>query len=461
MKKVALHTLGCKLNFSETSTVGRQFIERGFEIVAPDQPADVFVLNTCSVTLRADRECQQIIRRVLRQSPDAYVIVIGCYAQLQPEELASIDGVDLVLGAREKFSIFEHSSGLRKESLPQVFVSCIDDVAEFAPSSSAEVGNRTRAFLKVQDGCDYRCAFCTIPMARGVSRSQSPGAVLSEAKYLAERGFREIVLTGVNVGDYGTKDGSSLLELVKAIQDVEGIERIRISSMEPNLLTKDMIDFMLASKVMCNHFHIPLQSGSDVVLRRMRRRYSRDHYRDLVEYIKSQDPDAGIGADVIVGFPGETAKFFEETYLFLVDLPVTYLHVFTYSERENTPAAEMEGRVEPRTRSRRNEMLRILGQKKRYAFHRSFAGRTLPVLFESSRPGGRISGLTTNYIRVETGGTSMLTNSIQPVNITSADNAGCTGEISIPSFQTGDGVSNLHTDSYTQSLDVAPTMEFL
>lgn len=461
MKKVALHTLGCKLNFAETSALGKQFIERGFVVVEPDQPSDVFVLNTCSVTDRADRECRQIIRRMLRHSPDAYVVVTGCYAQLQPEEIASIPGVDLVLGAREKFNIFEHADGFTKQAIPQIMVSCIGDVGDFVPASSADVGGRTRAFLKIQDGCDYQCAFCTIPLARGSSRSLPVGDVLEEARHLAERGFKEIVLTGVNVGDYRAKNDTSLFMLMRELEHVDGIERIRISSMEPNLLTEEMIDFVLSSGRFCNHFHIPLQSGSDAMLRRMRRRYSRDHYRRLVEYIKSKDPDAGIGMDVIVGFPGENEELFEETYLFVVDLPVTYLHVFTYSERENTQAVKLSGRIEPNIRFRRNEMLRILGQKKRHAFHRSLTGRIFPVLFERARAGGSVSGLTPNYVRVETSGVPALENSIHSVRIVMPEHDRCSGEIMSSSFNTGEIPSNLHTDFNISPVDVSPIMELL
>jgi len=460
MKKVALYTLGCKLNFAETSTIGRQFIDRGFEVVEADRPADVFVLNTCSVTERADRECRQIIRRTLRHSPDAYVVVIGCYAQLQPEEISSIGGVDLVLGAREKFNIFTHAGDFSKQPVPQVLVSCIDDATEFNPAFSAEVGGRTRAFLKIQDGCDFRCAFCTIPLARGASRSVSVESVLDQARRLADRGFKEIVLTGVNVGDYGAKSGGSLFGLMRELEDLDGIERIRISSIEPNLLTRQMIDFILSSEKLCNHFHIPLQSGSDTILKRMRRRYVREHYRSIVEYIKSSDPDAGIGVDVIVGFPGETEELFEETYLFLVELPVTYFHVFTYSERENTPAATLSDEVDPKMRVQRNEMLRILGRKKRHAFHRSLIGRKLRVLFELAQSGTTISGLTTNYVRVETTGDSGLTNMIRTVRILSADDERCYGE-TVPALnKSGETLLELPTDLNAQVRNVSSLMEF-
>ncbi|MBI1806194.1 MAG: tRNA (N(6)-L-threonylcarbamoyladenosine(37)-C(2))-methylthiotransferase MtaB [Ignavibacteria bacterium] len=429
MKKVALHTLGCKLNFAETSTIGRQFVDRGFEVVDFDQVADVYVLNTCSVTERADRECRQLIRRVLRQSPDAYIIVAGCYAQLQPAEIASIEGVDLVLGAKEKFNLFGHTNEFVKKSVSQVFVSCIDEASEFHPAFSAEVGGRTRAFLKVQDGCDFNCSFCTIPLARGESRSQPIASAIQQAELIAAQGYKEIVLTGVNVGDYGSKIGTSLFELMTKLESVDGIERIRVSSIEPNLLTTKMIDFILRSEKFCNHFHIPLQSGSDEMLKRMRRRYLTEHYSRLVHYIKENDPDAGIGVDVIVGFPGETERLFEETYLYLVDLPVSYLHVFTYSERHDTPAPAFAGSIEPKIRFERNEMLRILSQKKRHAFYSSMIGRKVPVLFERTMHGDRMSGLTTNYVRVELPADDSLVNSIRNVTITGAQDDKCSGMV--------------------------------
>src|SRR5271169_3949049 len=425
MKKVAFHTLGCKLNFAETSTIGRQFVDRGFEVVDFDNPSDVYVVNTCSVTDRADRECRQIIRRARRRSPSAYIIVAGCYAQLQPEEIASIDGVDLVVGAKEKFRIFDFVNDFQKASIPHVFVSCIDEVTEFSPSFSAEVGGRTRAFLKIQDGCDFPCAFCTIPLARGESRSQSIQHVLQQAQVIADHGYREIVLTGVNVGDYGKKIGTNLFSLVKALDRVDGIERIRVSSIEPNLLTNEMIDFILGSNKFCNHFHIPLQSGSNTVLKAMRRRYNAEHYRSLIEYIKREDPHAGIGADVISGFPGETDREFEETFRFLVDLPVTYLHAFTYSERSTTAAFDFPNSIDPKIRFERSERLRMLSLKKRNAFHHRFLGNVLPVLFETSASQNSLSGLSSNYIRVEVEHRPYLANTIHDVLITDSGDEHC------------------------------------
>lgn len=429
MKRVALHTLGCKLNYAETSTMGRQFADRGFEVVDFNQPADVYLLNTCSVTERADRECRQIIRRAMRLSPDAFIIITGCYAQLRPEEIAGIDGVDLVLGTKEKFSVFDHADRFVKQPVPQVYVSCIDDALECTPAFSADAGTRTRAFLKIQDGCDFNCAFCTIPLARGASRSRSAAEVVRDAVRIASEGFKEIVLTGVNVGDYGTKGASPLPVLLPMLENVPGIERIRISSIEPNLLTRELVDLILGSEKYCNHFHIPLQSGSDAVLNRMRRRYTTGRYRAVVEYIMEQDRDAAVGADVIVGFPGETEELFRETSSFLEDLPVSYLHVFTFSERPGTPASDFPGSVDPRVRAGRSERLRLLGRKKRQIFHSFFVGKRMPVLFEGHHRGGVLSGLTTNYIRIEAASEGIRTNEIRDVEILTAGSETCAGEI--------------------------------
>jgi threonylcarbamoyladenosine tRNA methylthiotransferase MtaB len=429
MPRVALHTLGCKLNFAETSTIGRQFVSRGFDVVNLDEAVDVVVLNTCSVTERADRDARQWLRRVSRKSPNALVIVTGCYAQLEPEEIASIDGVDFVLGSKEKFEMFQYVNDLKKSGYPQVYVSDIDTDSGFGQAFSADVGSRTRAFLKIQDGCDYTCAFCTIPLARGESRSIPIDSVVDQANEIVARGYKEIVLTGVNVGDYGRKIGTNALELMKSLERVVGLERIRVSSVEPNLMTEEMVDFMVGSPVFCNHFHIPLQSGSDTVLKRMRRRYLTDDYRRIVKYIRMKDPDAGIGADVIVGFPGESEVEFEETYRFLADLPVSYFHVFTYSERPGTPAKTLDGAVEPSIRARRSRMLRILGRKKRRGFFLQFVDRVLPVLFESSKNGEEISGLTSNYIRVVAPLGASFENRIVPVQIREAGDEECNGVV--------------------------------
>jgi threonylcarbamoyladenosine tRNA methylthiotransferase MtaB len=429
MKKVAFYTLGCKLNFAETSTIGRQFIGRGFEVVDFDQPSDVYVLNTCSVTERADRECRQIIRRALRVAPNAYVIVIGCYAQLQSGEIASIDGVDLILGSSEKFNIFNYENKFFKQSTPQIFISCIDDTNDFDAAFSADVGGRTRAFLKIQDGCDYSCSFCTIPLARGESRSAHAESIIHQAESIASQGYKEIVLTGVNVGDYGKNNNSCLYDLMKKLDHVEGIDRIRIGSIEPNLLTNEIIYFILSSNKFCNHFHVPLQSGSNAVLKLMRRRYSVEDYRKLIEFIRQNDPDAGIGVDVIAGFPGETDSLFRETYKFLDDLPISYLHVFTYSERPNTLAAEFTGSVEPKIRFERSEILRELSNRKRYSFYSSFVEKNLDVLYEGNTNKGKISGLSTNYIRVEVESDLSIINQIRKTKIVSAENKSCIGEV--------------------------------
>lgn len=428
--RVALHTLGCKLNFAETSSIGQQFLDRGYQLVPADAPTDIFVLNTCTVTDRADRECRQIVRRVLRNSPEAFVVVTGCYAQLRPEDLSGVAGVDLVLGTKEKFRIFDHAGDFAKTGASQVFVSCIDEATETDPAASAEAGGRTRAFLKIQDGCDYACTFCTIPLARGSSRSVSPESVLAQARTLVDRGFREIVLTGVNVGDYGTKSATSLFQLMKRLEEIQGLDRIRISSIEPNLLTDAMIDTVLGSEKFCNHFHIPLQSGSDAILRRMQRRYRRSVYERLVTSVKDKDQDAGIGVDVIVGFPGESDDLFEETHAFLADLPVSYLHVFTYSERDHTPAAGFADAVDPRVRSDRSQRLRALGMMKRRAFYASLRGKALPVLIEQNEHEGAMTGLAPNYARVAVRGSDAShVNTIFRTAIEYADSDLCYGAL--------------------------------
>ncbi|MEE9187587.1 MAG: tRNA (N(6)-L-threonylcarbamoyladenosine(37)-C(2))-methylthiotransferase MtaB [Bacteroidota bacterium] len=428
MKRVAFHTLGCKLNYAETAAIGKQFLQHGFEVVDLDDGADVCVINTCSVTERADRECRQVIRRALRKSPDAYIIVAGCYAQLAPNEVVSMPGVSLVLGAKEKFALFRYVDGFEKKSRPQIAISEIDTVNDFGPAYSGGFGERTRAFLKVQDGCDFNCSFCTIPLARGVSRSQSVDETVAQARSLVSQGYKEIVLTGVNVGDYGKKVGTNLVSLLKALVSVDDLKRIRISSIEPNLLSDELVTMILSSEKICNHLHIPLQSGSDSVLKRMRRRYLTAQYRKVVEIIRKQCPDAGIGADVIVGFPGETDALFEETYQLLLDLPVTYLHVFTYSERPNTDAPIFGRSVEPRIRSMRSKMLRILSKKKKRQFYETSIGRTLPVLFEAGLEGGKLVGWTGNYIRVGIKPDDKLVNQVVPVGIYAVDGDTCLGE---------------------------------
>ncbi len=427
MKKVSFHTLGCKLNYAETASLEKQFADQGFAIVPFSEQSDVCVINTCSVTERADRECRQIVRRAGRTSPEAYIVVFGCYAQLQPEEIASIDGVDLVLGASEKFHLFKYSGNFQKYDSPRVFVSPISDASDFGPAYSGGTDERTRAFLKVQDGCDFNCSFCTIPLARGKSRSQSIEDCVLQAVHLVDQGYREIVLTGVNVGDFGKHDATSLMKLLKQLEAIDGLERIRISSIEPNLLTEELLDSWVSSKKICNHFHIPLQSGSDEILKKMRRRYTASDYQNLVDAIRRKSPDAGIGADVIVGFPGESDHQFKKSYDFLHELSVSYLHVFTYSERPNTPSLELEGRVEPRIRFKRSEMLRILGQHKKQAFYLSQLHMIQKVLIEGSIENNMLSGYTENYVRVFVPYHPSLENSLAEVLLQERLSEGCIG----------------------------------
>ena len=403
MNRVAFYTLGCKLNFAETGTLRHTFEANAFDVVPFGEPAEVAVINTCTVTEEADRKCRQIIRRALRANSDTFVIVTGCYAQLQPEEIAQIEGVDAVLGAQEKFQLFNILEDFKKRDQTQIEVSCIDDITSFGPAYSA--GERSRAFLKIQDGCDYTCAFCTIPLARGKSRSQSIAATVAQAKEIAAQGYKEIVISGVNIGLYGEDTGENLLALLRQLDAVEGINRYRISSIEPNLLTDDIIAFVAASRAFQPHFHIPLQSGDNEVLGKMRRRYRREVYTSRVERIKQLMPDACIGVDVIVGYPAETPDRFENTFNYLHDLPISYLHVFTYSERPNTVAvAQLDTDnlkpVPKSERSRRNKRLRLLSEKKRLAFYQQHLGESRPVFWEDAQKDGSMQGFTDNYIRV-------------------------------------------------------------
>lgn len=405
-KKVAFHTLGCKLNFAETSAIARNFEKEGYEKVELADCADVFVLNTCSVTENADKECRQIIRNVKKRSPGAIVAVIGCYAQLKAEEIGKIEGVDLVLGAKEKFQLPAYIENFSRKEFAEVHACEIEQTHDFISSYSA--GDRTRSFLKVQDGCDYTCSYCTIPLARGKSRSDSIAHVVKQAREIAALGIKEIVLTGVNIGDFGfthssgtEKKQESFLELIRALDEVEGIERFRISSIEPNLLKDEIIEFVAASKRFAPHFHVPLQSGSNTVLKLMRRRYMRELYAERVHKIKELMPHACIGVDVIVGFPSETEKEFLETYNFINGLDVSYLHVFTYSERPNTDAIDIKEVVPVHIRKERNKMLRILSEKKQAAFYRQHIGSNRTVLFESEKKNGLISGFSDNYIKVQ------------------------------------------------------------
>ena len=406
LKTAAFHTLGCKLNFAETSTIARQLTGAGYEKVSFDDQAHVYVINTCSVTENADRECKFHVKRAMKANPEGLVVIVGCYAQLKPEEISAIEGVDLVLGAKEKFNILSYLDDLQKTENHGLIHSCEIDEADFFIGSYS-IGDRTRAFLKVQDGCDYKCTYCTIPLARGISRSDTIENVVKNAKEIAGKGIKEIVLTGVNIGDYGKgefgnkKHEHTFLDLISELDQVEGIERIRISSIEPNLLKDESIDLVSKSRSFVPHFHIPLQSGSDDLLKLMKRRYLTKLYSDRIYKIREVMPDSCIGVDVIVGFPGETEEKFLETYNFLNELPISYLHVFTYSERENTEASEMDGVVPVPERKKRNKMLRILSEKKKMAFYQTQIGKTLPVLWEHEDKDGIMFGFTENYVRVQ------------------------------------------------------------
>ncbi len=427
-KKVAFYTLGCKLNFSETSTIARNFTNEGFNRVDFSEAADIYVINTCSVTENADKRFKTIVKQAQKINVDAFIIAIGCYAQLKPEELAAVDGVDLVLGATEKFKITNYINDLSKNDFGEIH-SCEIVDADFYVGGYA-IGDRTRAFLKVQDGCDYKCTYCTIPLARGISRSDSLVNVLRNAREISAKGVKEIVLTGVNIGDYGKgefgnkKHEHTFFDLVRALDEVEGIKRLRISSIEPNLLKDETIEFVAKSKTFVPHFHIPLQSGNNEILKKMRRRYLRELYVERVAKIKELLPHACIGVDVIVGFPSETDADFLETYHFLNELDISYLHVFTYSERENTVAATMNGVVPQQVRKKRSKLLRGLSAKKRRAFYESQLGSTRTVLFESENKEGYIHGFTENYIRVKHPWNPNLVNTLQNVELTKIDDDG-------------------------------------
>ena len=424
-KKVAFYTLGCKLNFSETSTIARSFNSEGFDRVDFSEKADIYVINTCSVTENADKRFKTIVKQAQKANPDAFVAAVGCYAQLKPQELADVHGVDLVLGATEKFKITDYLNDLTKNDFGEVHSCEIEDADFYVGSYS--IGDRTRAFLKVQDGCDYKCTYCTIPLARGISRSDTMANVLKNAQEISKQNIKEIVLTGVNIGDYGKgefgnkKHEHTFLDLVTELDQVEGIERLRISSIEPNLLKNETIDLVSKSRAFVPHFHIPLQSGSNAILKKMKRRYMRELYVDRVEKIKDVMPHACIGVDVIVGFPGETDEEFLETYNFLTELDISYLHVFTYSERDNTEAAKMEGVVPNNVRSKRSKMLRGLSVKKRRAFYESQLKTKRTVLFESENKEGFIHGFTENYIKVKTPWNPELINTLHQVELTEID----------------------------------------
>lgn len=422
-KRVAFYTLGCKLNFSETSTIARLFQNDGFEKVEFESTPDIFIINTCSVTENADKKCKSLVNRALKISPHAYIAIIGCYAQLKPEEIAQIPGVDLVLGANEKFNILTHIADLEKNTQTQIHACEISEVNDFIPSYSS--GDRTRTFFKVQDGCDYSCSFCTIPLARGKSRSETVMETIKAAqKLIAETGSKEIILTGVNTGDFGKNTGETFLDLIKELDQLDGIERFRISSIEPNLLTDEIIQFVASSKKFVPHFHIPLQSGSNDTLRRMRRRYQRDVYESRVALIKELMPNCCIGVDVIVGFPGETNEEFLDSYTFINELDISYLHVFTYSERANTHAIELSNVVPNSVRAQRSKMLHILSEKKKRFFYELQKGKSKDVLWEGERDGDWMYGFTENYIKVKTPFLIEKTNTVQHIQLEELDTEG-------------------------------------
>ncbi len=424
-KKVAYYTLGCKLNFSETSGISRLMAEEGFQNVPFHEKADVYVINTCSVTENANKKCRKVIRQALKHSPEAFIVIVGCYAQLKPKEISEIPGVDLVLGAAEKFNLAAHLKDLTKKEKGEFIASEVEEANIFIHSFS--VGERTRSFLKVQDGCDYNCSFCTIPLARGKSRSDSIENAVKNAHQIVDLGVKEIVLTGVNIGDFGKgfeggrRSEESFLDLVQALDEVEGVERFRISSIEPNLLNTDIIEFVAQSKRFAPHFHIPLQSGSNKMLKLMRRRYQRELYVDRVATIKRIMPHCAIGVDVIVGFPSESEADFLETYNFLNELDVSYLHVFTYSERENTKALEIKPVVPIEERRKRSKMLRILSDKKRRFFYEQHLNQVRTVLFEAENEGGKMYGFTDNYVKVKTDYDPLLINEIRKMELVGID----------------------------------------
>ena len=425
MKKVAFYTLGCKLNYSETSMISRAFEEKGYRKVGFTETPDIFIINTCSVTENADKKCAKVVREARGIAPDAYVAIIGCYAQLKPTEIASIPGVDAVLGAAEKFRLIELLDGFVRQPNTQVFSSDIEDANRF--NTSYSLHDRTRTFLKVQDGCDYSCTFCTIPLARGKSRSDSVANIVQTAEQIAKTEVREIVLTGVNTGDFGLRQGKReerFIDLITALDNVEGIDRFRISSIEPNLLTNEIIQFVAKSKKFVPHFHVPLQSGSNKILKVMKRRYLRELYADRVREIKSAMPMACIGVDVIVGFPGESDSDFLETYQFLNELDISYLHVFTYSERENTIAATLPGSVPKSVRAERSKMLHILSDKKRRKFYEENLTREATVLFENDVEDGLMYGFTENYIRVVAKYDPLLVNEVRNYRLTEINQNG-------------------------------------
>ena len=421
-KKVAFHTLGCKLNFAETSTISRSFPQEKFERVPANAKADIYVINTCSVTDAADKKCRQAIKKFINLSPGAFIAVVGCYAQLNPQEISSIPGVDLVLGTNEKFDISDYVSTLNKKQKPEIHSCGLSSKDTF--NASFSMGDRTRSFLKVQDGCDYGCSYCTIPMARGRSRNPEIASIIGEAEQIAGRGVKEIVLTGVNIGDFGKSTGDSFASLLKELVKVSGIERFRISSIEPNLLTDELIEMTAVNGKILPHFHIPLQSGCDKILGLMRRRYTRDIFASRITKVLEKMPLAGIGADVIVGFPGESDSDFEETYSFLEEIPVSYLHVFTFSERPGTVASDLSEKVPYLEKEKRSKQLIALSQKKNIIFNKLNIGQITNVLFEKTLSDGLITGFTSNYIRVQYPWESKLAGEIRKVKLNDISSSG-------------------------------------
>lgn len=415
LTKVAFHTLGCKLNFAETSSIARKFIDSGYERVDFNDNADIYIINTCSVTKKADKKSEQFIKKARKQNPEAQIVVMGCYAQLQTDKIASIEGVDLILGSNEKFQVMDYLKGRTKKSQPEIHSCNIADTADYYPSFS--YGDRTRSFLKIQDGCDYHCSYCTIPLARGNSRNQSIESIVSEAEKIGQTDVKEIILTGVNIGDFGKTTGESFLDLIKALDQVKGVDRIRISSIEPNLLKNEIVDFVKHSKKFLPHFHIPLQSGCNAVLAQMRRRYNRELFQDRIAYIREEIPEAFIGVDVIVGFPGEDEEKYNETYKFLEKIDASFYHVFSYSQRPNTAAAQMANQTPKETITKRSKELQALATQKENAFYRKNLGTTRPVLFESYQKNNSMLGFTDNYIKIEMPYDPGLTEQIEQVKL--------------------------------------------
>lgn len=428
-KKVALHTLGCKLNFSETSSIGGDFLSHGFDIVEFKEKADIYLFNTCTVTETAEKECRQLVRRALRQNPEAYVIVTGCYAQLRPAEIAAIEGVDAVLGSNEKFKLFSLIDSFEKKEVSCIHVSPTDELNNFGDAHSTDADSRTRAYFKIQDGCDYHCSFCTIPLARGGSRSMEIEKLVADFRKLLQHGYKEILLTGVNVGDYGKYSNCSFYDVLLRLIEIEGQFRLRISSIEPNLLTDEIIELTASNEKMSKHFHIPLQSGSQEILKKMQRRYKIEDYRKLIEKLNDRIPGVGIGVDVIVGFPGETEEEFLQTYNFLRELEISYLHVFTYSERPETKAITMGNQVDIAERRKRNNILRILSVKKRHKFYEKMLGNEVEVLFETNNKDGFIKGFSSNYVRIVHPFEKKLINALCRVELTGIKDELCEGKI--------------------------------